>query len=175
METIRYVVGDATHPEGPGRHLIVHVCNDVGTWGAGFTAALSQRWRGPEQEYRKRYVLGGARLGMVQFVEVAPTIAVINMVAQHGLPSPGAPPPIRYDALALCLGSVQALTVFCSEEGQKNPEDRNLVTVHMPRIGCGLAGGKWDEVEPIILAELVAHGVPVTVYDLSPGGGSSPF
>jgi hypothetical protein len=38
-------------------------------------------------------------------------------------------------------------------------------SVHMPRIGCGLAGGKWSRVEPLISERLVARGVPVTVYD----------
>jgi hypothetical protein len=35
----------------------------------------------------------------------------------------------------------------------------------MPRIGCGLAGGKWSEVEPLIEEHLIAAGVPVTAYD----------
>ena len=35
----------------------------------------------------------------------------------------------------------------------------------MPRIGCGLAGGKWSVVEPLIEQQLVAAGVAVTVYD----------
>jgi hypothetical protein len=38
----------------------------------------------------------------------------------------------------------------------------------MPRIGCGLAGGKWEEIEPIIDEELISIGVVVTVYDLRP-------
>ena len=38
-------------------------------------------------------------------------------------------------------------------------------SVHMPRIGCGLAGGTWDRIEPLIVASLGARGVPVTVYD----------
>jgi hypothetical protein len=37
----------------------------------------------------------------------------------------------------------------------------------MPRIGCGLAGGKWEEVGKIVEEELVNRGVTVTVYDLS--------
>lgn len=36
----------------------------------------------------------------------------------------------------------------------------------MPRIGYGLAGGRWEEIEPIILDELVSKGVEVTVYEL---------
>ncbi|WP_285749234.1 hypothetical protein [Lentzea sp. NBRC 105346] len=35
----------------------------------------------------------------------------------------------------------------------------------MPRIGCGLAGGEWDRIEPLITSELVDHDIPVTVYD----------
>jgi hypothetical protein len=38
-------------------------------------------------------------------------------------------------------------------------------SVHMPRIGCGLAGGRWERVEPLIEARLVHSGIPVTVYD----------
>jgi hypothetical protein len=36
----------------------------------------------------------------------------------------------------------------------------------MPRIGCGLAGGRWELIDPIIDDELVTRGVDVTVYDL---------
>jgi hypothetical protein len=37
-------------------------------------------------------------------------------------------------------------------------------TVHMPRIGCGLAGGKWEAVEPLI--RVAIPGTEVFVYDL---------
>lgn len=35
----------------------------------------------------------------------------------------------------------------------------------MPRIGCGLAGGEWSVVEPIIISTLCANNIPVYVYD----------
>tara|TARA_R110002111_G_scaffold227346_2_gene288919 strand:+ start:47395 stop:47511 length:117 start_codon:yes stop_codon:yes gene_type:complete len=35
----------------------------------------------------------------------------------------------------------------------------------MPRIGCGLAGGKWDKVEPLIEQTLRTAGIDVYVYD----------
>ena len=80
-------------------------------------------------------------------------IAVANMVAQNGLKKSNSQPPIRYGAVRTCLSIVaqEALTTNAS--------------VHMPRIGCGLAGGKWEEIEPIIDAELINHGVNVYVYD----------
>lgn len=46
------------------------------------------------------------------------------------------------------------------------PEAAELgASVHMPRIGCGLAGGKWSRIEPLIERRLAGRGVPVTVYD----------
>ncbi len=39
-------------------------------------------------------------------------------------------------------------------------------SVHMPRIGAGLAGGDWREIEQIILDELAAHDLDITIYDL---------
>jgi hypothetical protein len=41
----------------------------------------------------------------------------------------------------------------------------NNAAVHMPRIGCGLAGGTWDKIEPLIDENLADKGVEVTVYD----------
>jgi hypothetical protein len=41
----------------------------------------------------------------------------------------------------------------------------------MPRIGTGLSGGDWTEIEPIIEAELIGRSIPVTVYDLPAGDG----
>lgn len=44
-------------------------------------------------------------------------------------------------------------------------------SVHMLRIGCGLAGGKWSRIEPLITERLVKRGIAVTVYDHGEGGG----
>lgn len=38
-------------------------------------------------------------------------------------------------------------------------------TVHMPRIGAGLAGGKWDVAEDIIAKRVCQKGIRVFVYD----------
>ena len=55
---IRYVIGDATAPEGEGPKVIVHVCNDIGGWGRGFVVALSKRWDKPELVVLQRGKLG---------------------------------------------------------------------------------------------------------------------
>ena len=53
MAELKYVDGDATQPQGPGLKYIIHCCNDVGAWGAGFVLAISKRWPGPEKAYRE--------------------------------------------------------------------------------------------------------------------------
>jgi hypothetical protein len=39
-------------------------------------------------------------------------------------------------------------------------------SVHLPRIGCGQAGGSWVVVQELIATSLGAANAPVTVYDL---------
>jgi O-acetyl-ADP-ribose deacetylase (regulator of RNase III) len=160
MSAIKYVTGDATAPGSGGNRIICHVCNDIGGWGRGFVLAISKRWPEAEARYRAWYESGepgGFLLGGVQLVEVEAELWVANMIAQHGVKAMAGVPPIRYDALRACLellaGHAQNLTA----------------SVHMPRIGCGLAGGTWSEVEAIIADALSSQGVPVHVYDL---GGS---
>ena len=155
MTDITYQKGDATDPQAKGNKIIAHVCNDQGRWGKGFVLALSARWPGPEQAYREWYRSGDDfTLGAVRFVQVGPNTWVANMVGQHGPRGGGKNPPIRYDAVERCLGKV----------AEKAKEI--AASVHMPRIGCGLAGGKWEQIEPLLVKTLCERDVAVTVYDL---------
>ena len=154
---IQYLVGDATLPVGRGAKVIVHVCNDIGKWGRGFVLAVSRRWSEPERVYKSAFKTGEApRLGDVQFVPVVPGVTVANLIGQHGVASRHtSTPPVRYDAIRQGL---QAVAERATSAG---------ASVHMPRIGCGLAGGEWTLVEQIVESTLVRAGVPVFVYDLS--------
>jgi O-acetyl-ADP-ribose deacetylase (regulator of RNase III) len=156
MAMIEYIKGDATQPQAKGNRIIAHVCNDLGGWGKGFVLAVSKRWPGPEAAYRawhKDRAKNDFGLGAVQVVQVETYIWVANMVAQRGMKTGSSGPPIRYEAVRDCLGklAVEAAALAAS--------------VHMPRIGCGLAGGRWEEIEPLILDELTSKGVEVTIYD----------
>ena len=157
MSAIAYVKGDATAPPPGGPRIICHVCNDVGGWGRGFVTAISQRWPEPEREYRAWHAAGeaaGFRLGAVALVQVEAQLWVANMVAQQGVKSIDGVPPIRYDALRECL---EELARHAAALG---------ASVHMPRIGCGLAGGAWPVVEKLIVATLCERQIAVAVYDL---------
>lgn len=151
MNTIKYVKGDATSPQGEGLKIICHVCNNVGAWGAGFVLALSRKWSEPEKYYRSmtRYELGD-----VEIMSVEKNIMVANMIAQNNIKSKlgeDDKAPIRYYAVAEALYKVN--------EFAKKLD----ATLHMPRIGSGLAGGEWNKIEDIIKLNVT---VPVTVYDL---------
>lgn len=154
--TLQFIKGDATDPQAKGNRLIAHVCNDLGGWGKGFVLAISRRWTLPEEEYRRWHrerARNNFGLGAVQFVQVSSFLWVANMIAQHGMKTGSHGPPIRYEALECCLNEV----------AQKAAELN--ASVHIPRIGCGLAGGRWEQVKPIVLRTLVEQGVAVTVYD----------
>jgi len=152
--TLQYATGGATSPDAPGNKVIGHVCNDRGGWGRGFVVAVSRRWPQPEREYRAWSRTAGLRLGAIQLVQVEPDTWVANLVAQHGYRTSSNPVPLRYDALQECL---TALADQAAELG---------ASVHMPRIGCGLAGGTWEQITPVIDSTLTARGVTTTVYDL---------
>lgn len=147
---IQYVVGNATNPiKKPA--IIAHVCNNKGGWGAGFVLAISRKWSEPEKRYREDKLYD---LGYTELVMVEKNIIVANMVAQHGFRSNINPVPLCYGPLETCLRNVAS---FIKHDDLK-------WSVHMPRIGCGLAGGKWELVEPIIDKALA--GIDVFVYDL---------
>lgn len=147
---ITFVKGDATNPQGDGDKIICHICNDVDKWGAGFVMALSKKWEAPEKAYHSM-PKSDMVLGNVQLVAVEPDITVANMIGQRSIRQKNSDYiPIRYDAVKECLQKVN-----------KHAEENNA-TLHMPRIGCGLAGGDWFEIEKII-HEVVT--VNVTVYD----------
>lgn len=117
--------------------------------------AISKRWKQPEAEYREWFKSGESfSLGEIQIIKVEEETWFCNMIGQHRtITSSKGISPIRYEAVEKCLEKLAL------EALQLNAE------IHMPRIGCGLAGGKWEEIEPIIVKTLLRHDVSVYVYD----------
>jgi len=154
--TIHYLQGDATQPQGTGFKIITHICNDIGGWGKGFVMALSKRWKTPEHQYRQWHESSqNFQLGEVQFVKVEPDLVVANIIGQHKVSPVNGVPPIRYEAVRAGLQKVAAYALD------------HAASVHMPRMGAGLAGGKWEEIEKIVEEELSQKGISVSVYDFA--------
>jgi len=152
---INYIKGDATAPVSENSKIIVHICNDIGGWGKGFVMAISKKWKLPEIKYREWFRNKiGFELGKVQFVQVENDIWVANLIGQHKInKDENGEAPIRYNAIEEGLKAVASFAI------------ENNLSVHMPRIGCGLAGGTWEVIEPIILKTLSENDLEVTVYD----------
>lgn len=153
---IHYLQGDATAPAVAGPKILVHVCNDSGRWGKGFVVALSRRWPQPEAEFKRCYKAGElSQLGDVQLIQVEADLTVANLIGQHKIITRHDPSyvPVRYPAIATGLETIAAHALA------------NSASIHMPRIGCGLAGGKWEMIEPLLQTALLARGLQVYVYD----------
>lgn len=156
MNEIIYLKGDATSPQTKGNKIIAHICNDIGGWGKGFVLAISKRWKSPETEYRKWHRERNKNdfgLGAIQTVQVENYIWVVNMIGQRGTKTGSKGVPIRYEAVEECLKKLSDVAKEIK------------ASVNMPRIGCGLAGGKWERVEPIIKRTLCENNIEVSIYD----------
>ncbi|WP_246016747.1 macro domain-containing protein [Micromonospora pisi] len=132
------------------------MCNDLGGWGKGFVLAVSRRWPEPEHAFRQWHRERSGNdfgLGATQLIQVRSDTWVANMVAQRGIRTGSGGPPIRYEAVERCLNAVAEHATRLS------------ASVHMPRIGCGLAGGRWERIEPLVIATLSDRDIATTVYD----------
>jgi O-acetyl-ADP-ribose deacetylase (regulator of RNase III) len=159
---IEYVVGDATIPSHRDHiesdsesyaHCIVHVNNDIGAWGKGFVVPLGKRYPQAKLDYdswRKecgtysRMPLGECRISGPFFInnDIDKRIYVSNMIGQYGIKlRENGKPPVEYSAIHKALDST--VKKLYELTGKK-------CIIHMPRIGCGLAGGKWTEIEKIL-------------------------
>lgn len=161
MAKIHYIIGDATNPivRDKENSLIVHCCNTLGAWGAGFVVPLGKRFPKAKESYKK-YIEKNGRglLGEVDEVKVADNIYVENLMGQSFLyKKPNGEIPCNY--IAIETGFLNIIEKWLAKAEN--------YSVHMPRIGCGLAGGDWKTIENIIQRTFVdVAEVDVFVYDL---------
>lgn len=159
---INYVKGDATDPgkfvdlSAQNPAIIAHCCNNKGGWGKGFVLALSKRWAEPEANYRS-WAKGPNELNMgaVSFAEIPnENITVANIIGQDGYRKTYQDKTVhvKYDAIRSGLKTVFLRAAHTN------------ASVHMPRMGCGLAGGEWTEIEKI-LSPWAEFGFNIYVYD----------
>jgi O-acetyl-ADP-ribose deacetylase (regulator of RNase III) len=155
VPSVTYLKGDAAEPRGEDSRLLLQVVNDAAlTWGGGLSLALRQKWPASQQSFRSWALEHrNLALGNIHIAAINPSLSLVSMIAQHGY-GPSPKPRIRYLALQACLRKVASIA---AERG---------ATVHMPRIGCGQAGGSWDVVSELIDETLCNKEIDVFVYDL---------
>ena len=156
--SLTYRIGDATCPrERPA--VILHVVNNKGLWGAGFSGGLDYAYLGrPGTLYRSwaQGNLGASAepfgLDGVLFQKLDDQLWLCHLCAQNGVGR--GQQRIDYNSLEFCLKQAAA----------RAPEVENL-SFHLPRIGTGYGGGRWEAIEDILHRTLTPH-FPAYVYDL---------
>ena len=173
--SISYVIGDATEPQvSDGLKLIAHICNDIGLFGSGFAAAVMRKWPHVREKYLIWHGNNGSEpfeAGRIQVVKVDKSLFVANMIGQNGVRSAANPVPANLEAIDNCLAKIacfmscyRTIKYFTNIPAAINEFD---ITLHMPRIACGLAGQTWDNIEPLIKKHFEAQ-YNVYIYDLPP-------
>lgn len=152
---IYYKVGNLFHDvKLYKKPYMIHICNDSFKCGAGFIVPLYNRYPQTKQKY----------LALQKHFRVIPQgyvlvtkesdLTIFNCVAQVGIFSVNNPVPFKPKSLALALISIEEYLTANDVSA----------TILMPRIGCGLAKGRWADIEPIIQQYL--NRFNVNVYTL---------
>ncbi len=168
----------------PGQKIIVHVVNDMGAWGAGFSRALSKKFHFAKTDYRKKMKKffkkydGKELLGTVLVSKVSHDIIVVHMIAQNGLPSKTNPQPLNYSALKDCMIQINDFVTKVKKDFKyanelaKNGElpvdyiEDTPISLHCPKFGAGLARGDWSKIEQFIESTWCVNAIDVNVYSL---------
>ena len=116
--------------------LILHGCNCFHTMGAGIAKYLSSRY--PQiLEADKKFGPKGdnLKLGWCCYVMLNEHLYIANCYTQYHYGKRFGPP-VNYSAIESCL----------LRAGKVVPKSYEI---RSPKIGCGLAGGDWNVVEPL--------------------------
>lgn len=149
MGTIQYIVGNIFETK---RKVIAHGCNTVGGFGSGMAGQIAKLYPEVRTAYMNKYKRQGWKLGEIQIVSTEKFV-VVNMATQKTFGYTGVH--INYDA---CDQAFEKLLIYA---------ELHELDVAIPRIGSGLAGGKWELVEEKLLKNLKQYNVEVDVYSLN--------
>lgn len=172
MGSLEYVKGDLFARLPQSNFLITHIVNDLGAWGSGFVVPLAKRFPSAKTKYWSKfddpdyaYPIGDRTnslfLGkniLVPLYEECANSSIVHMVAQQGLKSQDNPTPIKYGALAMCMGGMR---FFCGSITRQATK-----TIYAPKFGSDRAGGDWKVIESLINELWVDYGLNVRIFYL---------
>jgi O-acetyl-ADP-ribose deacetylase (regulator of RNase III) len=131
--------------------IIAHGVNCSGVFNAGVAYQIRRRWPEVYESYIEKYKGSGWMLGDIQIVETNTKI-IANLATQLGYGIEKVH--VNYKAIETCF---QKLLQYCYI---------HKLSVAIPKIGAGLAGGDWNIISTIIEKELKKYPVNLTVYIL---------
>lgn len=151
------------------RRLIAHVVSDSArAWGkTGVAGSLGRRLPDAARAFRSwaiadpdHLTLGNVHVVDVPASPIGPLIDIASLVVQAGF-GPSSAPRLSYAALGAAL---ERIADIAERQGRE---------VHIPRIGAGQAGGRWDLIEATIGRTLLERGIRTVVYTKPSGTRAS--
>lgn len=149
-------VGDVTLPTAG---VIAHGVNCQGVMASGVAAVIRKKFPAAYEHYLELASRTEPKelLGHCQLIKVAPGLYVANLFTQLNYGRTGEQF-VSYPALRLAFTKLHLRLTEIEQER----EHLGVHTIHSPLIGCGLGGGKWELVRPII--DDTTEQRPVIIY-----------
>lgn len=137
--------------------IICHQVNCVGVMGAGIALQIKEKWPDVFKQYASLCKIfknnPAALLGKVQDIAVNDKLVIANCFGQI---YPGLGLMTCYESWKLIIKHLLDIIHYFGD-----------ISVHLPYgIGCGLAGGSWDMMMPILENEFKDHDVKVFLHKL---------
>ena len=129
--------------------VLVHGCNARGVMGAGVAKAVKARYPGAYAAYHHAYEECGLSVGQVIAYPVPNGNGSLELVIANAIIQDG----YGTDRRQVDYAGVERAFV----QVEHIARTFGFQDVHFPLIGCGLAGGDWRVIEPIIRRTL--HGL----------------
>ena len=131
--------------------IVAHGTNTQLAFGSGVAGAIRKKW--PRVYAVFMDTKSANRLGNVTPVDVSPFLTVLNCYTQDSYGYDGK----KYADLGAVKNCLTTAFILAEHKG---------LALHMPKIGCGLGGLEWSDVEPIIEALMVEYPVEVNIYEI---------
>lgn len=129
--------------------IVAHGVNCQKVMGSGVAKAIREKW----PSVYTAYMATTPEMGFAPLVCINTRLWVANCYTQRFYGKDGE----VYANLAAVGACLVYLVNRCREFG---------LSLYMPRIGCGLGGLKWEQVQPLVLAASDIHGTQIVVCDL---------
>jgi O-acetyl-ADP-ribose deacetylase (regulator of RNase III) len=152
MPKLNYIQGNLFETN---REIIGHSVNCRGAFGSGVAGQIAKLYPLARQAYLNKFKTDKWHLGEIQLCPIdkdGRQIVIANMAMQDTYGKTG----VHVDYKA-CFQAFSKLFRYASMHNDG---------IALPKLGAGLAGGSWLEVEKALLSALAPYDIEVDVYYL---------
>lgn len=155
---LNYVLGDILKSD---ETIIAHGCNCQGAFGSGVAGAIRAKYPECYQVYMDMYE-EGMELGDVSiYIDETDELLIANCATQEFFGSDGA----LYADYAAIEKSIDDVLTYI-EEYNNLAEEKEIASLGVPMIGCGLGGADFSIVEKILRDLSDDHDIDINIYIL---------